>query len=332
MTRSKSAPVKDKAVKRATNPDAKAKAKAKTKPQASPKKDDDPASQEARLQAKKARAEARARAKAAIPPEDHQPLEEGVPAPNPKKERVPKPKKERVPKPKDDRPKEPRPKKERVPKDRPKKDRPNKKRVSAAAAATAASVAAAATLDEQQRDDAAATPADRMLRHMQRKQHFVRDNVVDICVTRGAALPVARGIERGVYNYAVSEARKHNIVRKWRNASFVKMYYRHSKSVVHNLTPTTLARIHAHEWAPYEFAHQTHQDWDPDKWHAYCEEKDRRDRKNGEGDGLRANDHATICGRCHQSKCYVNFMQTRSSDEPMTAYYTCVTCKHRWKG
>ncbi|KAF8397052.1 hypothetical protein HHK36_018690 [Tetracentron sinense] len=37
------------------------------------------------------------------------------------------------------------------------------------------------------------------------------------------------------------------------------------------------------------------------------------------------------CGRCGQRKCTYYQMQTRSADEPMTTYVTCVNCNNRWK-
>ncbi|PHT48547.1 Transcription elongation factor TFIIS [Capsicum baccatum] len=37
------------------------------------------------------------------------------------------------------------------------------------------------------------------------------------------------------------------------------------------------------------------------------------------------------CGRCKQNKCTYYQMQTRSADEPMTTYVTCVNCQNRWK-
>ena len=37
------------------------------------------------------------------------------------------------------------------------------------------------------------------------------------------------------------------------------------------------------------------------------------------------------CGRCKQRKCKYYQLQTRSADEPMTTYVTCVNCGNRWK-
>lgn len=37
------------------------------------------------------------------------------------------------------------------------------------------------------------------------------------------------------------------------------------------------------------------------------------------------------CGRCKQRKTRYYQMQTRSADEPMTTFVTCVNCNHKWK-
>lgn len=37
------------------------------------------------------------------------------------------------------------------------------------------------------------------------------------------------------------------------------------------------------------------------------------------------------CGKCKSKKTTYYQMQTRSADEPMTTYVTCIECGHRWK-
>ena len=37
------------------------------------------------------------------------------------------------------------------------------------------------------------------------------------------------------------------------------------------------------------------------------------------------------CGKCKQRKCKYYQLQTRSADEPMTTFVTCLNCNHRWK-
>jgi transcription elongation factor S-II len=37
------------------------------------------------------------------------------------------------------------------------------------------------------------------------------------------------------------------------------------------------------------------------------------------------------CGKCKQRKTKYYQMQTRSADEPMTTFVTCINCGNRWK-
>ncbi|MES1906868.1 MAG: hypothetical protein MHM6MM_000096 [Cercozoa sp. M6MM] len=37
------------------------------------------------------------------------------------------------------------------------------------------------------------------------------------------------------------------------------------------------------------------------------------------------------CGKCGSRKCSYKQAQTRSADEPMTTFVTCMNCKNRWK-
>ena len=37
------------------------------------------------------------------------------------------------------------------------------------------------------------------------------------------------------------------------------------------------------------------------------------------------------CGRCKKKKVSYYQMQTRSADEPMTVFYRCVECGHKWR-
>jgi transcription elongation factor S-II len=37
------------------------------------------------------------------------------------------------------------------------------------------------------------------------------------------------------------------------------------------------------------------------------------------------------CGKCKKNNCTYYQMQTRSADEPMTTFITCLNCGKRWK-
>lgn len=37
------------------------------------------------------------------------------------------------------------------------------------------------------------------------------------------------------------------------------------------------------------------------------------------------------CGKCGNNQCSYRQLQTRSADEPMTTFVSCISCGHRWK-
>jgi transcription elongation factor S-II len=37
------------------------------------------------------------------------------------------------------------------------------------------------------------------------------------------------------------------------------------------------------------------------------------------------------CKGCKKNECYVYELQTRSADEPMTIFITCVNCGKKWR-
>lgn len=37
------------------------------------------------------------------------------------------------------------------------------------------------------------------------------------------------------------------------------------------------------------------------------------------------------CPRCSHHRAYYQQLQIRSADEPMTTFYKCVSCGHRWR-
>lgn len=69
------------------------------------------------------------------------------------------------------------------------------------------------------------------------------------------------------------------------------------------------------------------------------EEAQARDRKLAEeaifkargAESAQAETDMFKCGKCGGRKCTYFQMQTRSADEPMTTFVTCVSCGNHWK-
>ena len=146
-----------------------------------------------------------------------------------------------------------------------------------------------------------------------------------------AASKIAINMERGVYNYILKKASRENIVKKWDNAYFVQVYLDHMRSVFCNLkNPRIMNAIRTAAIKAQDLPFMTHQELCPEKWTQLVEEKRIRD-KNKYEIKLEASTDNFQCRKCKSRECTYYQMQTRSADEPMTTFVTCITCGSRWK-
>ena len=60
-------------------------------------------------------------------------------------------------------------------------------------------------------------------------------------------------------------------------------------------------------------------------WNAKNDDRIRQEIGVGKAEGM------YTCGRCGSKKIKNSEAQTRSADEPMTQFFTCLDCGNRWK-
>lgn len=145
----------------------------------------------------------------------------------------------------------------------------------------------------------------------------------------------AENIERGIYNYCIKLAEQRRIVKKWENPYFVILYKDHFRSIYMNITESNIKKISKREMKPHEIAFMTHQELAPEKWDELISAKEERDSNKYEPTLEAATDNFT-CFKClangkEAKKCTYYQLQTRSADEPMTTFVTCLNCAARWK-
>ena len=80
----------------------------------------------------------------------------------------------------------------------------------------------------------------------------------------------------------------------------------------------------------HELAFMNHQDMIPDLWENLLNIKKIRD-ENKFTPKLEASTDDFTCFKCKSKKCTFYQLQTRSADEPMTTFVTCLECGNRWK-
>lgn len=142
---------------------------------------------------------------------------------------------------------------------------------------------------------------------------------------------VALNIEKGIYNYAVNNAKKKNVVRKWDNKVFVMLYVNRLRMIMTNLKDDVVKKkILENKISMKEMSNITHQEINPKKWKKLIDQKIKRD-KSLTSINLSAATDEFKCYKCKKRKCTYYQLQTRSADEPMTTFVTCLVCGNRWK-
>jgi transcription elongation factor S-II len=145
----------------------------------------------------------------------------------------------------------------------------------------------------------------------------------------------ARNFEIGLYNYTIKESKKRKIIRKWENPYFVLIYKDKFRSIWNNLfnnssSEDLIKKIKNNEIKTYDLAMMSHQELNMNMWRDLINKKINRDKNMGE-DNLSAATDEFKCYKCKKRKCTYYQMQTRSADEPITTFVSCLNCGNRWK-
>ena len=141
----------------------------------------------------------------------------------------------------------------------------------------------------------------------------------------------ANNLEKGIFNYSLKEADNRKVVKKWDNQHFIQIYVDRLRSIYLNLQkPKLLELIKTSQIKTHLVAFMSHQEMDREKWEPLIQAKMKRDFHKYETKMEAATD-TFKCRKCHSNKCTYYQMQTRSADEPMTTFVSCIDCGNRWK-
>jgi DNA-directed RNA polymerase subunit M/transcription elongation factor TFIIS len=137
-------------------------------------------------------------------------------------------------------------------------------------------------------------------------------------------------LEKGIFNYALKEADRRKIVKKWDNKHFIQIYLDHLRSIMTNLKGEILQQISDGSIKPHVVAFMTHQELCHDKWAVMIDAKVKRDKNKFETH-ISASTDLFTCRKCKGNQCTFYQLQTRSSDEGITTFVQCLCCNSRWK-
>ena len=133
---------------------------------------------------------------------------------------------------------------------------------------------------------------------------------------------ISTNIEKSLYNSALQYANTKQITKSWDNIQFKHIYKQKFVSLLldlNNKDINLVDKINNKDILPRELGFLTSQDIFPEKY------------KPVEFIDDNVEDGIFQCRKCGSRKTTYYSLQTRSADEPMTNFITCIECKNRWK-
>ncbi len=149
-------------------------------------------------------------------------------------------------------------------------------------------------------------------------------------------LEYLKDLEMNIFNYAIRISIQKNIVPTW-NILLKKIYINKARSLYTNLNSESYVnnkrlfeRLKKKEFTVSKLVNMTVQETFPEHWKQLIDEKYRKNKVLYETKKEAMTDQFK-CRKCgSRETCYYE-MQTRSADEPMTIFITCLNCGNRWK-
>lgn len=128
---------------------------------------------------------------------------------------------------------------------------------------------------------------------------------------------------------------KHNFNIGFDDPGYIKIYLDFSRSIIHNLQKSYINNDTMKEMLLNNKL-QPHQIFNygktSSKWKKYKEDLKIINKEKLVINPEMATSDQFYCTRCKRNtKCCYFSVQTRSSDEPMTNFITCMECNHNWR-
>lgn len=144
-------------------------------------------------------------------------------------------------------------------------------------------------------------------------------------------------LESIVYNSSLQEAHKKHITPHWKCQVFYYLYTMKMRSIVGNLIPTSyvkndylLSEIEGQSISVESLSTMNPYQMNNSLWKDYIHRRQQREKRQLEGNKAMATEQF-LCKGCWKRECTYYEMQTRSADEPMTIFITCMNCGKHWR-
>ena len=150
-------------------------------------------------------------------------------------------------------------------------------------------------------------------------------------------MDITTTIEKSILEYSINIGKERKVKIDWESPVFKKIYINKARSLYSNIyggsyikNELLLNKIKKNLISIEEIANLNCQEIFPEHWKIFLDEKYKQEKIMYEDD-IEANTDLFKCGRCKQRKYSYYDLQTRSADEGMTSFITCLVCGNRWK-
>ena len=165
-----------------------------------------------------------------------------------------------------------------------------------------------------------------------------RNKFLLLLETLGISMNTAEKIEESVVYYTITSAFGRRVLQSWDNPIFRKIYVNKCRSLYTNLDNNSyiknsnlITKVNQNKDFDIDnIASMSYQELFPEIWKQMMDEKYKREKMLYEEKQEAMTDQFK-CARCKSRKCTYYELQTRSADEAMTIFITCINCGNRWK-
>ena len=166
-----------------------------------------------------------------------------------------------------------------------------------------------------------------------------RKKTIDIFKKILKDIDTIRKIELSVLNYSIDKCKGQNIIPTWENPNFTYIYINKCRHIYLNLDQKSyikndylIKEIKKKEFDLLKIAYLKREEIMPSIWMPLIEENKRKEEIMNKSQTAEATNQYVCPNRnCRARKSLCKEVQTRSADEPMTLFLTCLVCGKKWK-
>ena len=148
---------------------------------------------------------------------------------------------------------------------------------------------------------------------------------------------LCQNLEKCIFNWTVKKSKMLSEGANWDNPMFRERYKRKFLQIQFNLVDnnnTLVHRLKSGQTKVVNIANMSPAELNPNGIVARCTETQRMQSLHKAALNIEdQEDYEGLfkCGKCKSMKTTYYQMQTRSADEPMTTFVTCINCQNRWR-